>query len=915
MKEILTIPKELQKTYGQEYNWLRENGLKHIEKLGSRLWTDYNTHDPGITILELLCWVITDLGYRNSLPVEDILATEENNLQNMHRQFLSALNIFPSAPVTADDYRKLFMRIDGVKNAWMQKASQPVIAKYKPQPVALRYATENEAVKDGEEIKFELNGLYNILLDIEESHLSKKDEIIKAVKQIYQHFRNLCEDLVAVDHVPTQEIVICADVELLPKADPEETWARIVFAVEEYLSPSVNFYSLQQMLDKRISSDEIFDGPVFEYATLPITTSTSSDQLFAKKGFIDHKEIKASSLRTEVRLSDIMRIIQQLEGVKLIRSIAFGFCGCDETDMLLINKAVDKNNWLLCVKEGHKPKLCLTNSVINFHKDVIPIDLKELDAKIRLQELKNLHKKKQEAAFTEDLPMPLGKYRDIESYNTLQNHLPETYGIGRTGLPDSASTERKALAKQLKAYLLFFDQVLANYFSQLVHVKDLLSVDNTLKQTYFSNVVKGIKEVEEAERNPADEDNNKKNVFTGYNNWKQTVEKIVTKSGLDNYVERKNKFLDHLLARFAEQFSEYVFLLHRIYGADYDQAIIRQKINFYKDYHNMSTFRADALDYFNSKTASEKELNVSGMERRISRMLGFNHYKRKKFSQLPYFIFKVPPATNLSPYSWAIDMEGVTVLKGTELSRKKADAYEEMGLATILGCEREHYKTVLSADNSKVSFKIINTAGEDVAYSSGDFTTSQAEIDAGVFPAAEQQIDQLISYFMEEFRLEGMYVVEHMILRPQYDPGNLSPSSFMPVCIDVNGNHCRPTDPYSFRIAVILPGYTMRMRNKDFRRFAERLIRMETPAHILPRICFIGEAQMKEFEDTYYLWLETRINSTDPMQQVPEALNKKLVDVLENLFTVYNEGTLGDCDDDTDEDNPVILGQTNLGTL
>lgn len=40
-----------------------------------------------------------------------------------------------------------------------------------------------------------------------------------------------------------------------------------------------------------------------------------------------------------------------------------------------------------------------------------------------------------------------------------------------------------------------------------------------------------------------------------------------------------------------------------------------------------------------------------------------------------------------------------------------------------------------------------------------------------------------------------------------------------------------------------------------------------------------------------------------------------MVDVLENLFTVYNEGTLGDCDDDTDEDTPVILGQTNLGTL
>ena len=36
-----------------DYEFLRGGGLKHIEELSSRIWTDYNVHDPGITTLEL----------------------------------------------------------------------------------------------------------------------------------------------------------------------------------------------------------------------------------------------------------------------------------------------------------------------------------------------------------------------------------------------------------------------------------------------------------------------------------------------------------------------------------------------------------------------------------------------------------------------------------------------------------------------------------------------------------------------------------------------------------------------------------------------------------------------------------------------------------------------------------------------
>ena len=47
----------------------------------------------------------------------------ENNLENMHSQFFSAAKILPSAPVTENDYRKLFIDLPNVKNAWLSKAN------------------------------------------------------------------------------------------------------------------------------------------------------------------------------------------------------------------------------------------------------------------------------------------------------------------------------------------------------------------------------------------------------------------------------------------------------------------------------------------------------------------------------------------------------------------------------------------------------------------------------------------------------------------------------------------------------------------------------------------------------------------------------------------------------------------------
>ena len=83
-----------------DFSKLREEGLKYIQELSGDTWTDYNSHDPGVTILEQLVYALTDVAYRTSLPIEDLLTTEQNILFARKNGFFAPLQILSSHPVT-----------------------------------------------------------------------------------------------------------------------------------------------------------------------------------------------------------------------------------------------------------------------------------------------------------------------------------------------------------------------------------------------------------------------------------------------------------------------------------------------------------------------------------------------------------------------------------------------------------------------------------------------------------------------------------------------------------------------------------------------------------------------------------------------------------------------------------------------
>ncbi|MCV2485098.1 hypothetical protein OD917_09200 [Flavobacterium sp. SH_e] len=893
----ITIPKKSASEDDLDFFYLRKKGIEYIESFGSKFWTDFNEHDPGITILEMISYAISDLGMRLNLPIENILASDDIN-KDIPKQFFKASEVLSSSPVTQNDYRKLFIDIEGVRNCWLAKHEKTVYVDCKKNQLSYDFK-DYENLPDNLRKSFELNGLYDLYVDFESSKPSDIEAVKEQIRKQYHANRNLCEDLVDIKKVVDYPIKICADIEVNTEADEELVHANVLNALESYLSTTVNFYSLKQMIDKGYSTLEIFDGPSL------------------KNGFIDTKELLIADLRNEVRLSDIMRIIMSVPDVVLIKDISLGNCGGDDLE----------NKWLICLKPYQKPVICV-KSVFNYNKGLLPLNINQTQVKFYLEAIKAVKDKATtNASQNKELEIPNGEYLNTDFYTTIQNDFPETYGIGEVGLPTRASVERKAKAKQLKGYLLFFDQILGSYFKQLGQVSELLSVSGNLTRTLFTQVVKDIEGAND--------------IVDGYENYTDDSITELLFDQQDNNIERRNKILDHLLSRFAENFSEYVFVNKTIYGNTTDQVVLRDKENFLKDYKVVSKERGNAFDYYKQTIANLWNTNnVSGAEKRISRLIGIKDYSRRNLSNSFVQMYNFIDTDNQSVYRWRIvDKNNEIVLSSTAEYFDTSAANKELYFAVLQIIQTREYKIkeafkngtvkdltiidnilIQQSDAGKYSYDIINPAIDDkknpdrIIARRFEYYNNLADL--------EKSILDLIQFMKEDFTEEGMFLVEHMMLRPDVNQTTVNPDTFMPICAEECGD-CEPIDPYSYRVSVVLPGYTLRFANTDFRNYIEKIIKEELPAHVLAKVCWIGyrekdvkdpaENQLVQFEKNYkdYLFAKTDLN-----QEQPEPQLISFIKSLTSLDNVYPTGRLFDCSDENERlSDKIILGKTNLGSL
>lgn len=897
LTEHISIPKNVATENDLDYQYLRKLGIEYIESMGGNLWTDFNSHDPGITILEMLCYAITDLGNRINMPIEDLLASENNT--SLDTQFFTADKILSSRSVSHLDYRKLFIDLEGVRNCWLKIHSKKVYVNCKDNQLSYASDAFDDVIPQFKS-EYELKGLYDILVDFDvpeelevgsPDYLKKVKSISDEIRKVYHQNRNLCEDLIDIQEIPTKPISVCASIELEKNANEEKVHAEILFTIQSYFAPEVNFYSLKEMLAKGWRTDEIFDGPLLN------------------NGFIDTDELIASELRSQIRLSDIMNLISSIDGVKIIKEISVGYCDGTSSD-----------EWLICLDPNTRPILC-DNSIFSYSKDVLPLVLNQNKVDAYKKELKEaLELKRIASATNKTLNVPQGKFADASWYTTLQNDFPDTYGIGQNGLPSTANEGRKAQAKQLKAYLLFFDQILASYFSQLGVVRDLLSADTSLAQTYVTQAVQDIHGFED--------------LVSEYNSSDNTVLTHQLFDELDDVVGRRNALLDHLLSRFAEKFSEYSFVMKPIYGDASEELVVDAKQYFLSDYATVSQNRGGAFNYFQQKPTDLWDTpNVSGAERRIIRLGGFKRkdFWRRNLSNSPVEVYTFENADEEQVYRWRIkNLANQIVLSSTEDYPSIDDATREMyqAIYQIIQTSEAEIKNrnsfvddeeignveIKRSTTGKYSFNVINRIGKDPDFIIGRHFKTYSSVEA-----FKEALLHTIQFFKHEFSEEGIYLVEHILLRPDVNRNDIPLDEFHPIEVDDCAN-CFCKDPYSFRVSIVLPGYTQRFANIEFRDFLENLIREELPSHIAPRICWIGyrkgeveddENDLINFEKAFKEFLIKR----SPWEQKHEPISlKKFIESLNNLNTIYPVGRLHACDSNN-SDGKIILGRTNIGSL
>lgn len=964
----LNIPKQPALKPAEDYYRLRREGIGFIEQMGSRQWTDYNLHDPGITILEALCFAITDLAYRTGWDIQDLLmpskAPPDPEEPYPNQPFFPARKILTNNPLTPDDFRRLLIDLNGVRNAWvyckqcacdqsyyawceedqlkistsrpsnlllhsheikplglyevlLELEADPVFGDMndrkieetyfvfddgKPHPVVLEcrfpdwkleqdeawklfvhsdritltilkfnrtddraitvdmtdaelrrnwqtvfyagfeiklpagdtIAIDNVAIRiignttaknltTVNELKLKLgNQSEGGIIKRYRSKLLKIKEVITDAKEILHSHRNLDEDYCRISNIKTEDVAVCADVEVSPGADIEKVQAQIWFEIVQYFNPPIPFYSLQDLTGKYIEPAKASGEAVNESAspnnTIKIEEIFNGPAL--NHGFLKAAELEAANLKTVLHTSDIINRLMDIEGVRAVNNLLLS--KYDEQGKLVTGAAdptfsnanpqtpvFDPNKsgaaWLLYLKPLHQPRLYFNLSRFLFYKNGLPF-LPRMDEALDTYKLitgETERPKIKDAS--KDLPIPAGSYRNTEDYFPVQYSLPRTYGVGTDGLPSHASPLRRAQAKQLKAYLMIFEQILGNAHAQLAHIGDLFSLDPKIRQSYSTRLFSN-------------------NEIDGYDDL---MEKDIDENGLETdsltaailqnmieteteFEERRNRFLDHLLARFGEQFNEYALLLTNFRGEQVGRIrLIDDKLSFLKAYPIISHDRGKAFDYYHNPSAPG---NTAGLKKRTGLLLGY-----------PDLSFSFT-ANGGSPGSFVVNYQikdnfGSTWFEGQVTTDSNQDA---AGIAIYRQLLKQMIRTEnyeIKIEGNQFRLQLMDKDGNEVGFalkpSLNDAKSLQTELTG--WSSNERSI-----------------VIEHLLLRPKF-PGD----ALFGFC-ELEDCTCED-DPYSFRITVVMPGWTEPFNvNLEMRQFANRTIQQETPSHLLVKTCWVG---------------------------------------------------------------------------
>ena len=370
----------------QDFKAIKEKGLSYIQEFSGTEWTNFNPSDPGITILDQVCFALTELGYCNNFPVQDILTNKEGKLE-FESQFFTPEEILTTSPITIQDYRKyLIDGVEGIVNVMIE----PINSYISDVSYAYRIHLYIDPV-----ITDSINELDSGNLEAQKKS-TQIDQICAAAFYLLNESRNLGELFLMPKPFKNKSNQLFGTIEIENPGNVEKILGKIREGIEELIFPRVAQSGYQLLKEKGIETNEIFNGPIL------------------KNGWIDDSDLKDKS--STIHSEEITHLISLIEGVVAVSNISFtndskGYELHAKTNELLVIDLVNS------IREQNLVIICKGKNVYDGITAVSKVSLAP----------RKLHLEDMGSAIQLQPDLPSGNYRDINSYYSIQNTFPEVF--------------------------------------------------------------------------------------------------------------------------------------------------------------------------------------------------------------------------------------------------------------------------------------------------------------------------------------------------------------------------------------------------------------------------------------------------------------------------------------------------------
>lgn len=491
MAEQPFISKQKSEVEDLDFDALRAAYLGLVQALSGERWTDFNVHDPGVTILEALCYGLSDLAYRTGFDTADYLADSSDGIDFDALALFRADEVLTCDPVTVGDLRKaIHDEIPQIRNVWIERAATGELAP----------------------------ALFTAFVQLQVAEMDEHEEnlrisVERRLHEVVGRYRALGEDIESVEFVQVEGFGLRGEVELANGSDALSILAEVHWRAQHYLNPRPRWRSYQEAFEQEKDLDKLLRGPL------------------TKMGLMVDGEL--ASWRDQFFVSELIGVVARVPGVDRVNRLAFVDAVGEEVDAIDLRDQTNGRRVAMIDLRASGDDTCITALRSGQREQFVVAEIEREIARLTIQ--RNEFQSRPPQFDWISTLLPQGKARQLSEYHSVQHHFPDIYGLNAFGISMSAEPLRHAQALQLKAFLLLHEQAMANFLAQIEEIPDLFAIAPTKDKTYAAMALGNDSVPRIEEIYPLGLDGQRTRLGEIYEEF-------------DDWVERRHRVLNRLLA-------------------------------------------------------------------------------------------------------------------------------------------------------------------------------------------------------------------------------------------------------------------------------------------------------------------------------------------------------------------------------